>query len=890
MDCFLDKKDDVLRMLNTSENTGLTEKEIHESREKYGKNSFTKEKPISIFVRIWKGVTEPMLLMLVFAGVIATAVNIVHYTQGGQTDFIECVGIAVAICLSVAITVIMEGKSAKAFEALSAINEDISVRILRNGKFEIIPQNEVVVGDIVFIETGNKLPADGRLLESIGLNVDESALTGESMTVEKNAEIIIENPKTTVAERFNMVYSGCFVSSGNGKMVATSVGDGTEFGKIAHELSKTDTGSTPLQEKLGALGKKIAIVGISISAIVFFIQLFGFIKDGNVNFTNVSEAFISSIILIVASIPEGLPTIVAISLSINIMKMSKQNALVKKMVACETIGSVNVVCSDKTGTFTENRMTVTNIYSNGTTLKPNEVKDNSIIENFAMNSTADVNLENNTIKFLGNPTECALLVALDKSSYDYKTIRKELTIEHAYPFSSETKNMTTIINANDRITAYTKGSPEKIFLMCNINEKTRKDIENKIEEYQEKAQRVIAFAHKDINNIKNIDLKNDRESIESEMIYDGFVAITDPIREEVYGAVEQFRTAGIDIKMLTGDNIITATAIAKELGMIDENHIAVEATDIEHMSDSELTANLKKIRVIARSTPIVKMRVVNNLKSTGHVVAVTGDGINDAPAIKNADVGIAMGITGTEVSKEASDIVLLDDSFATIVRAVQWGRGIYENFQRFIQFQLTVNVASVSLVFLSIVLGFASPFTALQLLWINIIMDGPPALALGVEPIRDDLMKRLPTKRNASIVTKSMITTIATTAIVMIIIFFIQRYLNILGTTTEAEMTTALFTLFVMFQLFNSFNSRELGTKSMFKHFFKNKMVLLSILVAFILQIFVTQFGGSLFKTVPLSFNMWIKIILLAFCVIIFSELFKLIEKLFFKNNKTQLL
>lgn len=878
MSSFLGNKEDILKELNVDTKIGLTKEAQKLSLEKYGANSFTKEKSATLIQKILESLKEPMILMLIFAGLIAIGVNTVAYFNGGHADFLECLGIFIAISLSITITIVMEGKSAKAFEALNSINEDIRVKVIRDGNIEIINQKDLLVGDIAFIETGNKLPADGRLIESVSLNIDESALTGESVPVEKDAEAVITDEKTAVADRINMAYSGSFVTTGNGKMVITAVGDSTEFGKIARELSKTQRTSTPLQEKLAELGKKIALLGITASMIVFIIQVVNHIRLGTANFETISEAFITSIVLIVASVPEGLPTIVAVSLSINIIKMARQNALVKKMVACETIGSVNVICSDKTGTLTENKMTLNQLFVNCAYVEPENIKDKNIINNFAINSTADIDYkEDGQIKFLGNPTECALLVGAKKSGFDYKAIRESAKIIYEYPFSSETKNMTTVAKIEGESVVFTKGSPEKIMAMCDISSEEKKCIEEAIEKFQEEAKRVIAFAHKKVDdNVENI-----REKLESNMIYDGFVAISDPVRKEVYDAVEQCRSAGINIKMLTGDNIVTARAIARELKILDENSIVLEAKDIDAMDDNTLKQNLSKISVIARSTPTVKMRVVNAIKEMGNVVAVTGDGINDAPAIKNADVGVAMGITGTEVSKEASDIVLLDDSFATIVKAVQWGRGIYDNFQRFIQFQLTVNFASVVVVLLSTLTGFKSPFTAIQLLWINIIMDGPPAIALGLEPIRSNLMKRKPIKRNANIVTLSMLRKIIYSGTVMIILFMLQSKLNILN-VSDAEASTVLFVMFVMFQIFNSFNSRELGYDSVFKHFLDNKLVLLSMFGTFVLQILATQFAGAFFNTVPLSLFTWVKIVALSFIVIIASEIFKLCAKLFF--------
>ncbi|SHJ39866.1 calcium-translocating P-type ATPase, PMCA-type [Parasporobacterium paucivorans] len=880
MNAFMETKEQTLRRLNVDSTIGLTASQAAESAKTNGINSFSKKKPDSMAKRIWEAASEPMIIMLIIAAIITLGVNIARYFRSGNADFIECLGIFAAISLSVIITVVMEGRSAKAFEALSKINEDTQVRLIRNGEIQLIPQKDIVVGDIVYVETGDKLPADGRLLEGIALSADESSLTGESLPVDKDSDMLPDNEETPVAERTNMLFSGSFITGGSGKMVVTGVGDNTEFGQIAKELSSTEKGSTPLQEQLARLGKTITILGATMAAIVFIIQVIIFISNGTANIEIISEAFITSIILIVAAVPEGLPTIVAVSLAVNIIKMSKQNALVKKMIACETIGCINVICSDKTGTLTENRMTVTDVYTDRELVRPNEMHNALLLDNFCINSTADVNYEGAQPKFIGNPTECALLVAAHEAGNEYKDIRSNAKIAHVFPFTSETKNMTTIVEADKGYAVYTKGSPEKILDLCMVSGSLAKEIEEKIRGFQEKACRVIAFAHKEFNQIS--DFSSNRKEIESNMVYDGFVAITDPLREDVYIAVERCRNAGIDLKMLTGDNIVTAIAIANELHLLGEEHRAVEAKELEHLSDEELADILPQIRVIARSTPIIKMRVVNALKSCGNVVAVTGDGINDAPAIKNADVGIAMGISGTEVSKEASDIVLLDDSFSTIVKAVQWGRGIYENFQRFIQFQLTVNLSSVVVVLFSILVGFKSPFSALELLWINIIMDGPPALTLGLEPIRSDLMKRQPVSRGSSIVSKGMLGRIVFNGLFISAVFMSQTAFNFLGGTPE-QVSTILFTLFVVFQLFNAFNSRELTNHSVFANFTNNKLMLLVFGITFALQVIITQFGSALFGTVPLPFIMWMKIVGVAFSVIIVSEVLKLIKRYLFK-------
>lgn len=878
MDAFMENKEETLKRLNADENVGLSNVQVTESIKRNGTNSFTKERPVSLGKRIWESAREPMIIMLILAVIIAFGVNTIRYFSGGEADFLGCIGIFVAILLSVIIKVVMERRSAKAFESLSKINEDTLIKAIRNGKTQLIPQKDVVVGDIIFVETGDKLPADGRLLKSVALHADESSLTGESVPVEKDANAVLDDDKTPVAERINMLYSGCFITSGYGKMVVTAVGEYTEFGKIAKELSSTEKANTPLQEKLARMGKLITIFGATAAAIVFIIQVIIFIAHGTVSLDSISEAFITSIVLIVAAVPEGLPTIVVVSLAINIIKMSKQNALVKKMIACETVGCINIICSDKTGTLTKNRMTVTDIYMDGSTIKPQDLHNEILLKNFCINSTADVNFEEAHSQFIGNPTECALLVAAHKAGSNYKELRDSASIVHVFPFSSETKNMTAIVKAGDRFTAYAKGSPEKILTMCSVSNNQVEVIEEKITRFQEKACRVIAFAHKEFFGISNFE--ESRNEIGSSMIFDGFVAITDPLRDDVFAAVESCRSAGIDLKMLTGDNIITATAIANELNLLDDDHIAVEAKYLEYLSDKELADMLPKIRVIARSTPIFKMRVLNALKAKGNVVAVTGDGINDAPAIKGADVGVAMGISGTEVSKEASDIVLLDDSFSTIVKAVQWGRGIYENFQRFIQFQLTVNLSIVIVVLLSILVGLKSPLTALQILWINIIMDGPPALTLGLEPIHSDLMNRQPIKRDSSIISKSMLSRITFNGLFISAVFLSQYLFNFLN-GMQQQVPTILFTLFVVFQLFNAFNCRELTDTSVFKNLANNKLMLLVFAITFGLQIIITQFGGAFFGTIPLPFVIWVKIVGSAFTVIIASELFKLIKRIF---------
>jgi len=884
---FTKTREELLSEFSSDSTKGLTSNAVEKNREKFGSNSLTKKKSDSLLKRIWDASTEPMLLMLIAAGLIALAVNIFRKVTGGESDFLECIGVFVAIALSVVISVIMEGRSAKAFEALSKINSNMTVKVVRNGKTVSVSSEDIVVGDVLLVSAGDKLPADGRLLSAVDLSVNESALTGESYPVKKDADAVIYDEKLPLAERVNMLYSGTFVTEGQGKILITAVGDKTEFGKIAGELNGQSKSNTPLQEKLARLGKTITVMGVIAAAIVFISQVVSFATHGGLKIDTVMDSFITSIVLIVAAVPEGLPTIVAVSLSINIIKLSKQNALVKKLIASETIGCISVICSDKTGTLTENKMTVRYFYDNEVHENPAELTNDWLVHNICLNTSADLG---DNGEFIGNPTECAMLnffeasLSNDSEMHRYKTERDDHETLFLFPFSSELKHMTTISKVDGKIVSYVKGSPECLLPMCDLSDDRLSQINTAIVAAEQKAMRVIAFAHKELDGLADYSEEAQHKQMESGMVFDGFVAISDPLRAEVSDAVKSCQSAGVGVKILTGDNIITAVAIAEELGLMTAGKIALEAKDIEEMTDAQLSEKLPDICVIARSTPAVKMRVVKLLKELGNVVAVTGDGINDAPVLTRADIGIAMGISGTEVSKEASDIVLLDDSFATIVKAVEWGRNIYENFKRFISFQLTVNIASVICVFVSVLMGLKAPFTALQLLWINIIMDGPPALTLGLEPNYSDLMSRKPTDRAENIISKNMFIRIFTTGIYVSIVFLCQYHFNFLGAAPD-EMGTVLFTLFVLFQLFNAFNCRELHTESIFKHLFKNKLMLGVVGLTFALQIVIIQFAGAFFGTVPLGLNMWLKLFAVSFSVIVLSELVKLLIRLFTKKS-----
>ncbi len=890
MEYYQKDRVNVLKELESDLDKGLSQSEASSRFSKYGKNMFTPPEKESIFNKIFDNLKEPLIIILMISGVISIAMG--HIPDG--------IGIFVAVLIATTIAVVQEGRSDKSFEALSRQSENINVRVVRDGETIYILKSFITIGDIVHLEIGDKVPADGRLLHTLQLNIDESMLTGEAEAVNKNTQTIAKE-NIPLAERKNMVYSGTLVVEGRGIMIVTSIGDNTEVGKIAKELKKEEDLETPLQQKLTDLGKKISVVGSIAAGLIFLLEVFFMFRKGNISFEGVKNAFVVSVALIVAAVPEGLPTMVALTLAFNMTKMARNNALVRKMIACETIGSVNVICSDKTGTLTQNRMTVVDLWADGRNLKVDKNTSDEMIKNMCLNSTADVHKSGNDFEFIGNPTECALLVSVIKNGLYYNKIRNEVNdIVAEYHFTSSRKMMSTAVQheKDGEYRLYTKGSPEKVLSICDrvlldgkivsLTKEIVSEIESQIKELQEQAKRIIGFAYNDFPT----ELNWEREiEVERNLIFIGFVGIQDPLREDVKEAIDHCRGAGISVKMLTGDNINTARAIATQLGIIEKDSLVLEITEIEKMTDEELTKILDRLVVLARSTPATKMRIVKLLKDKNNSVVVTGDGINDAPALKSADVGIAMGIAGTEVSKEASDIVLLDDSFSTIVKAVKWGRGIYENFQRFIQFQLTVNVVAFVTAFFAEIFGLGLPFTTLQLLWVNIIMDGPPALSLGLEPPREHLLMKKPIVRNASIVTKEMLFKIISNGLFIVLALLFLMKTNILGGTSE-QHTTIVFTTFVMFQLWNAFNCREFGTTSIFRHIHKNRAMIGIILITFFIQILVTQFGGSVFKTTWLELNLWIKIIAYSFSVIVFNEIIKacmfVYRSVLLKNNNSR--
>ncbi len=920
---FNEHKLEVIKELMTDENQGLNQREVKIRQEKYGPNEFSKDNKGSP----WDGLFDPMMVILLVSAIISLLIG----------EYGDAIGIILAIILGTTIGLVTEDRSKKAAEALSKMAENISVKCIRDGEITIVLKNDLVPGDIVLLETGDMVPADGRLLESIELKVREDILTGESddvdkyadeivsiRTVDANGNIIIQEP--IPAKQINMVFGGTFIAYGRGKIVVTSIGDSTQMGKISQSLYDSDTNQTPLQIKLAQLGKNIAKISSSVAGLLLIFMITKMVlKDslyidtsGIVPFLNsiepIKSAFVVCVALMVAAVPEGLPTMVNMTLGITMQKMAKINALVTKKEACETIGSVSVICSDKTGTLTENKMTVESVFMNGQFVKKYDSNESYFIDNCIINSTADIAYEDNQWQYMGSATECALLVYLkDKEYYNY---RKGKNIIHQIPFTSKTKRMDTVIKEDENYILLSKGAPEIILDSCGyeyidgqvkkLTQERKRFITQQIESLQVHAMRVLGFAYKNINaasrevavtiddSMKKATANN--SNFEKNLIFTGFVGIKDPLRPDVKSSIDIAKSAGVATKMLTGDNINTAVAIGNELGLLNNNNRAVESSYIDTLSFKALKEEINTISIVARSTPETKMRIVEALQDNGEVVAVTGDGINDAPALAKADVGIAMGISGTEVAKKAASIILTDDSFSTIVKGIQWGRGIYENFQRFVQFQITVNIVAFFIAILSQIMGQEMPFTTIQLLWVNIIMDGPPALSLGLEPVRENVLKRKPIKKDDSIITKTMFKSILFNAIIITSLLLVQMFFNPLGVALPTassnprfvanEMETSLFALFAFSSLFNAFNCREFGLKSIIPNFTKNSIAIKVIFGTGCAQIILMELYNNFFNTVHLSFILWIKIIFMASSVIWINEIIKFIGR-FIINKET---
>lgn len=872
--------------------TGLNQKEVEEARQQHGSNEFSKPEEKSLLSELLEVFKEPLMVILIIAGGLSLVVG--EYQDG--------VGIFMAVLLGIAIGRITEGKSRKAAESLAKMTEDVQVKVKRDGRKQQIRKTEIVPGDLVYLEPGDMVPADGIVLEAHNLKLREDMLTGESDQVTKKIE--------------SQVFGGTLVGEGSGIMSVVEIGDLTEMGKIARDLNQEDE-MTPLQLKLGKLGQRISTISSLIAILLFIYMVSQIVQSRQVTldfgswdrflhslhsvriaFPSIKTAFVVCVGLIVAAVPEGLPTMINITLALTMNRMAKVNVLIRKKEACETIGSVSVICSDKTGTLTENKMKVRKMFLGGQEVMAKALKTHpSFIENAIINSTADVDFKDTLDEYIGNPTEGALISVIGNRSY--RDLRDTSRIIRKIPFCSENKFMMTMIEKGPQYLIYSKGAPEVILKQCGyevfhdrIRELTpaRRDVlQKRITAWQSEGMRVLAFGGKETPSRHEA---YNTECWEGKLVFQGFVGISDPLRHGVKEAIETARNAQIETKILTGDNIHTATAIGNEIGIMTEGMRAVEADYIEGLTDKELQKELKTIAIIARSTPSAKMRVVSALQRSGEVVAVTGDGINDAPALTKADVGIAMGIAGTEVSRTAADIILTDDNFNTIVEAIKWGRGIYNNFQRYIQFTLTVNVIAFLIMIISQILDFPLPFTTIHLLWVNIIMDGPPALALGLEPVRASVMNRRPISKQANIINRFMVATIGLNSAFIGTLLFLQMRFNFIGanlsniTAHGNEAQTVMFSLFACLAIFNALNCREFGLISITTNFFRNKIALMMLGATLAIQISVTQLASGFFDAVPLSLSMWGRILATGFTVVLFNELVKLILRKINANLK----
>ena len=832
---------------------GLSDKEILENRAKYGSNDLTPPARESWVKLLLGKFNDPIIKLLLFATLLSF---ITGYFHG---SIVESLGILLAVFLATFLSFINEYKAGKEFDILNQISDTTLVKVYRNGAVTQVPKNELVVGDIVIVTQGDEIPADGKLLQTMELSVNESSLNGESAPSRKT-HIPVKEFAGTYSP--NCIYRGTTVSEGDGIMEVTAVGDSTEIGKTARQAAELTGAKTPLNRQLDKLSGVIGKIGFTVAGLTFAALVIRDYALGILtlslsleNLTILLSFFMIAVTLIVVAVPEGLAMSVTLSLAYSMRRMTAGNTLVRKMHACETMGANTVICTDKTGTLTQNKMQVQ--YFSGKT-------DEGFAREVALNSTALLE-KTQTGEFLavGNPTEGALLLFLQENGFSYEDLRKEFKIVKRLPFSTERKYMATIadFNSPDSVSLLIKGAPEIIFAKC-ANLDIQKEL-GKVREYQEKGMRSLAFAKIEI---PLLDAEKDPAALVDayKFEYTGFVAIADPIRHDVPDAMNQCLNAGIAVKIVTGDTSLTAVEIARQAGLwkegdtMEKNHITGSA--FAELDDAAATEAALNIKVMSRARPADKMRLVKLLQGSGQVVAVTGDGTNDAPALNYADVGLAMG-TGTAVAKEASDIILLDDSFASVTTAVRWGRSIYLNIQKFIQFQLTINVVALFTALIGPFIGIEFPLTVTQMLWVNLIMDTFAALALASEPSYKEVMKKKPRGINDFIISREMMINIFGTGLLFLAVFLMILFrMNSDGDVSVYELTV-FFTIFVMTQFWNMFNARTLGSnKSAFHKIGENKNFIAIAVLIVLLQIIIVQWGSGFFRTEPLSLGHWLQI------------------------------
>ena len=843
---------------------GLSDKEVAESRQRHGENVLTPPERTSLWRLYIDKYNDPIIKILLVAATISLGLAVI------ENDFVEAIGIFLAIFFATTVGFYFERDAAKRFDELTALGEEQPVKVVRNGHVVEVPRREIVVDDIVVLGVGDEVPADGILFEAVDLQIDESTLTGEPI-ISKFVEV--KHDGATYPS--NLALRSTMVMNGSGKMRVTSVGDATEIGKVATKATELTAVKTPLNLQLDRLAKLISKVGSAVSVLAFV----GFL--GHDILTNplwstseylkmaevVLKYFMMAVTLIVMAVPEGLPMAVTLALALNMRRMLKSNNLVRKLHACETMGAVTVICTDKTGTLTENKMQVGEMMVR---------HDNGLLDiAMAMNSTAELD-EGKTI---GNPTEAALLLWLREKGTDYAKLRQGDRIVWQLPFSTEHKYMATIADMEGKRLLFVKGAPEIVMAHCNLTAEEQKDIQRQLFDYQNKAMRTLAFAYKELpDTVAECRLKEGDNNLTLQAI----AAISDPLREEVPGAVMECQSAGIDVKIVTGDTSATAIEIARQIGIWTDrlpDGAQITGPDFAALSDEEAFQRVTALKVMSRARPTDKQRLVNMLQKHGEVVAVTGDGTNDAPALNHAHVGLSLG-SGTSVAKNASDMTLIDDSFSSIVKAVQWGRSLYRNIQRFIFFQLVVNVTALLLVLGGSMIGTELPLTITQMLWVNLIMDTFAAMALASLPPESEVMKDKPRKQTDFIINRHIAWAIGIVGLLFFGLMFGLLYYFERVAGVSAEELTVFFTIFVMLQWWNLFNAKSLGSsRSAFYKFLSDRGLLFVLFIILAGQWLIVELGGKMFRTVPLDIETWLWIVLGTSPVMIVGEIVRRIRR-----------
>lgn len=886
---------------------GLTDAEVLESRKKYGVNILTPPEKEPLWKQFLEKFTDPLIIILMIAGVLSIGISFYEYfgLNEGFTVFFEPIGIFVAILLATGLAFYFELKADKEFAILNQVNDDELVEVIRNCNTTQIPKKDVVVGDVVIINTGAEVPADGELLECVSLNVDESTLTGEPMC-HKSVDEKDFDPDATYPT--NHVLKGTKVMEGHGIFRVTAVGDKTENGKVFVAAQIDDSVKTPLNEQLDGLSDLITKLSYGFAALVVIGRLLiYFLGDNSMEWAHITayvlQTLMIAVTLIVVAVPEGLPMAVTLSLAYSMRRMLKTNNLVRKMHACETMGATTVICTDKTGTLTQNQMSVEEAQFYGLANQALGTDETSrlIKEGIALNSTASLDLSNpDKPVVLGNPTEGALLLWLRNNGIDYRNLKEDANVVEELPFSTERKYMATVVDSaqlEGKKILYVKGAPEIIRSLCKQIDKNVNiaDIDRQLTDYQNRAMRTLGFAYQVLND-SDMAIA-DGKVVADNLTFMGIVAIADPVRKDVPAAVQKCMAAGINVKIVTGDTPGTAKEIGRQIGLWtkkDSDSAIITGAEFEKLSDDELDKKVLGLKIIARARPLDKKRLVESLQRNNQVVAVTGDGTNDAPALKAAHVGLSMG-DGTSVAKEASDITIIDNSFSSICRAVMWGRSLYQNIQRFLLFQLTVNVAACFIVLVGAFMGTESPLTVTQMLWVNLIMDTFGAMALASLPPSQSVMKDKPRDRKAFILTKPMMKDILGVGgfffLLLVVFLYIFQHTEITQMTDllhcklgEANglspyEQTLLFSIFVWTHLWYMFNTRSFETGKSFFQLKMSKEFFTIVAIIFIGQIVIVEVLYDFFNCTPMKLIDWVIIVVLSSLVLWARELWHLLTK-----------